>query len=138
MTHDIDNRRSLRFSDRTSPSTVDEAMRMIQQDATVEHVSVRIYEGAQLDLQIEPYVKSGGSIFSLIDYEGKEYVDGDDDVWEFHVSESVREEDYVGVKVTNTSGNYAYDWSVDVCLDRAGGARRALHAIKSLIPGVGN
>lgn len=102
----------------------------VEEDATVEEVTVRIYRGAELALHIEPFVKRDGRRFGLVEFFGKEYIDGDGDFFEFKTSEGVEEADLVGVDVENTAPtgteqNLTYDFAVDMTLDREGGTERA-------------
>lgn len=118
-----------RFSDNVGADTTETYTRRIESDATIEHVMIRIYSGAELDLQIKPFVLKGRDRQPLINYEGKDYVDGDDDVWPFTMSEPIEEGEEIGVEVTNKDASNAYDFAAHIHVDYAGGVRRALSSI---------
>jgi hypothetical protein len=82
---------------------------------------------------VKPYLKvsEDGPREPLITYEGKQYIDGDDDKWKFDVIEEAEPGDIVGVEVENVNTQYAYDFATNVSLDW--GWRRSL---RSLISGV--
>lgn len=139
-----ERRDSVRFSGQVSPDSTETYTKTVQDPATVEEVSVRFYAGPRLDLQVTPFVDVGEGSQSnripLIDFRGKQYVDGDDDYWIFPVSESVERDDTLGVEVVNVDGTNSYDFSCDLVVDRAGGVRRAglsiLDSITSSVSGV--
>ena len=123
-----DKRDNLRFATGVGPDSSEELTYEVQRAATVEGVDVRIYRGAELDLQVRPFARFGGQDAPktpLITFIGKEYVDGDGDFFTFTLSESVTPGDVIGVEVTNTSTEYSYDFSVDVDLEHEGGATRS-------------
>lgn len=139
-----ERRDSVRFSGQVSPDDTETLTKTVQEPATVEEVSVRFYAGPRLDLQVTPFVDVGEASQSnripLIDFRGKEYVDGDDDYWIFPVSEEIEREDTLGVEVVNVDGENSYDFACDVVVDRAGGTRRAalsiVDSITSSVSGV--
>ena len=123
-----DKRDNLRFATGVGPDSSEELTYEVQRAATVEGVDVRIYRGAELDLQVRPFARFGGQDAPktpLITFIGKEYVDGDGDFFTFTLSESVTPGDVIGVEVTNTSTEYSYDFSVDVDLEHEGGVTRS-------------
>lgn len=121
-----DNRRSVRFAEHVNAASTITLTKTVEQDATVEKLTVRIYRGAELALQLEPFVKRDGREFALVEHQGKQYIDGDGDFFEFPVSESVETDDEVGVRVTNEAADYGYSFALDVVLDREGGTARSL------------
>ncbi|MFC3476111.1 hypothetical protein [Halobacterium litoreum] len=135
-----ERRDSVRFSGQVSPDDTETLTKTVQEPATVEEVSVRFYAGPRLDLEVVPFVDVGESSQSnripLIDFRGKQYVDGDDDYWIFPVSESIERDDTLGVEVRNVDSSNAYDFSVDVVVDRAGGTQRAASSLFDSIRGV--
>jgi hypothetical protein len=64
-----------------------------------------------------------------VTFVGKDYVDGDGDKFVFQTSDAVEDGQSIGVEVTNQSDQYAYDYSVDVTLDYAGGTDRTLFSV---------
>lgn len=119
-----ENRRSIRFAEQVDPDSKVEETFDVETEATIEGLDVRIYRGAELDLHIKPWIKREGKKFPLIEYQGKNFIDGDADHWEFPVSESIRPEDTIGVTAENVDTEYALDYAVDVTIDRAGGLSR--------------
>jgi hypothetical protein len=98
-------------------------------DGTVERVRVRIYIGAQLDLKLRVWLrrKNGGKVDEpLIKFvKGmKDYIDGDDDDFSFEIGVPVYLDDEIVVEYKNDDPLNAYDFSVDVEIDYAGGAYR--------------
>lgn len=105
----------------------------VQADATVEEVTVRFYVGPRLDLEVVPFLKRGDGAnanqIPLVTFHGKQYIDGDDDVWIFPISESVREGDTLGVEVRNQDTQHSYDYAVNMALDREGGVERSASSL---------
>lgn len=130
-----DRMESKRFSETVPPGEGVTLTTSLDYEATVEEVRVRFYRGPELDLEVLPFKKSGRDRLSLVDLLGREVVVGDDDYFEFQVSEPVESGDTIGIEVTNTSDEYAYDATVDIVLDQAGGGRRAAQAFLSRLTG---
>lgn len=122
-------RGNLRFAEQVSAGSTSSLEHEVREPSTIERLIIRIYPGAELDLRVKPYVEIGGDgpKVPLLTYEGKEYVDGDDDKWEFDLVESVDPGDKVGVEVTNVNSNYAYDYAAHISLDP--GADRSLLSV---------
>jgi len=126
-----DTKDSLRLAGRAGPGASDELRHSLEVDATIEKITVRIYRGAELDLEVKPSVAydadegraSNVPLITFVDG-GKQYVDGDGDRWEFPVSVPVTEGDEIVVKVNNTDPDNGYDYAVDVVLEKAAGASR--------------
>ena len=98
----------------------------INRDCTVERIMARFYPGQQLALHVEIFrVTTTGDVHSLIHYPagGKGYLDGNDDVLEFELSEAVygSEGEFLRVVMTNTDVTYSYDALVDITVDYANG-----------------
>jgi hypothetical protein len=123
-----ESRRPVRFASTVAPGDTDTYSVEVEQAATVEDMTVRIYRGAELSLHILPFVERGAenrrSRIPLVEFRGKDFIDGDGDFFEFGLSEAVEENDVVGVEVTNTADEYAFDFAVNMSLDRAGGSSR--------------
>ena len=121
------DRRGVTISDRVPAGATGRKMRYsIPKSGTVESVSVRIYEGAELDLELTPYIDHEGDdgTTDLITQVGKEHIDGDDDVYRYSVSLPVSREDTLVISATNQSDQYDYDYRVNVEIDFAGGSGR--------------
>jgi hypothetical protein len=122
-------RDNLRFADSVDPDDSLTLTHEMEEPATIEQLMVRIYRGAELDLQVVPFVKQGGddgSRHPVVTLRGKDYIDGDGDKWQFSAVEQVQPGDLVGVEVTNTNSEFAYDFASDFTIDRAGGTTRSL------------
>lgn len=122
-------RYSVRFAETVAPGETEELTEEVTRDATVERVTVRIYLGAELDLRVRPFVTESDSRRPLIVYQGKEYIDGDDDVYEFALSEPVAGGESIGVEVENRSGQWPYDFSMSATVDYENGLGRAVSAL---------
>lgn len=109
-----------------------EASITLDAPATIEHLSVRIYQGAQLDLELRPVVRHKDNTEQpLLEYAGKTYVDGDDDRWDWPLSKSIEEEEEIVIYATNRDGSNAYDYRVNVAIDYHGGSSRNLVSLLS-------
>ena len=123
---------SVRFAESVDPDSSVTLSYELPQDATIEEVTVRIYRGAELDLHVTPWHNPAGGRDvqePLITFEGKEYIDGDGDHWEFPLSDGVKEGDTIGVTIDNVSSGsdgYTLDAAADFVVDRAGGSDRGL------------
>lgn len=116
------------LSDQVPASTTgQEVTYEVDSDATIERIQIRIYEGAELDLQLEPIRRTTEGATPdqpLLEYAGKSYIDGDDDVYEFVVSEAIHNGEKIVIKATNNDGSNAYDYRVNVDVDYHGGSGR--------------
>jgi len=126
-----DTKDSLRLAGRVGPGGDDELRHSVQVSATIEEVTVRIYRGAELDVQVTPAVaydadEDRASNIPLITFVdgGKQFVDGDGDRWDFPVSVPVTEGDEIVVEVENQDPDNGYDYAVDVVLEKAAGSTR--------------
>jgi hypothetical protein len=117
-------RSNLRFADRVDPDSTVTLTHEMENPATIEQLTVRIYRGAELDLHVVPFVEADGSRFPVVTFRGKDFIDGDGDKWVFDAVEQVEPGDVVGVEVENQSTDYGYDFAADFAVDRAGGTDR--------------
>jgi hypothetical protein len=131
-----DTKKSISFSKQVRSNSTETLTHTVQRDATIEEVQVRIYRGAENDLEVQPYVLRGQSDaqnrIDLIEFEGKTYLDGDDDIWTFSISEEVEEDDEIKVEATNNDGSNAYDYRCNVELDEAGGVHRFIGLVQDI------
>lgn len=113
----------------------------VQEDATLEGVTARIYKGAENTLRLNVlHIPASGSPTSLVenvdaDGDGKDYIDGDDDAWTWEPSVPVEEGDSLVVDHENTDGSNAHNYRVNMNLDYMGGTERLLAGIKAVIGG---
>lgn len=122
---------SIRFADSVGPDETVTETYQVDRDATVERVVVRIYRGAELDLQVRPFVDTDRAEDrrreqNIVTFVGKDFVDGDGDKWEFSTADPVEDGQYLGVEVTNQDAEYAYDYSVTMTLDYENGTERSI------------
>lgn len=123
-------RRGLSFGDEVAPNSEADETITLEADATVEKLRIRIYPGARLDLRVRPLVRTqSGNEYELVELEGKSYVDGDDDIYEWSLAEPVSEGDEIVMETENVNQNNAYDYRADVELEHAGGLSRVLSAL---------
>lgn len=108
-------------------------------DGTVESLKVRVYAGAENTLKLRPQVKADGSFTDLLDYAGKDWLDGDDDTWEWQLSHPVERGHEVGIRYDNTDPNNPHNFRAVVDVDYLGGAGRVVEGVRGLaqrLPGV--
>lgn len=120
-----------RFSDTVAPGESAEYSERIADDATAEHVTVRFYQGTELDVEVFPFRERESERLPLVDTNGRRALVGDDDVFDFDVSEEIKQGDRIGVQVTN-NGAYSYDFVTDIDVDFQGGNSR----LSSLLAGL--
>lgn len=113
----------------TVPAASDERLvHELTTDATVEGVSVRIYRGAENTLRLTlTHVPASGSPSDLVETVdgGKDYVDGDDDLYQWDTSVPVEDGDELVVEANNTDGTNAHNFRVNMDLDYMSGVQRA-------------
>lgn len=115
------------FSASVSPNTSGRLSYDNQRDATIEHVQVRIYAGAELDLELKLLVVTrSGNRRQIVELVGKDVIDGDDDFYTFHPAEPVQSDEQIVIEHENVNANNTYDYRVNMDLDYEGGVHRAL------------
>jgi hypothetical protein len=99
--------------------------RRLTQEGTLDRVNVRIYSGAALYLQLKPKLDQlHQREVDVVDYTGKQYIDGDDDAYVFDVSIPVHVDNQLIVEYVNNSLVDALDFAVDFIVDHLGGTER--------------
>lgn len=134
----VDRRGSVSFGVTVAASSTEVLEWEVPRDATVESVTVRMYPGPENDLEVVPFKRDQDTRedrIPLLTLVGKQYVDGDDDVYEFRVSEAVAEEEILGVEAVNTNADSDYNIRVNMTVDYAGGTNRLLGSLRDMIPG---
>ncbi len=130
-------RRTISFADSVSPGSTVRLSKEVESPGTVTNLLVRIYRGAELDLQVDPFHKPvAGSDESLITFRGKQFVDGDGDKFEFSLSEPIREGSEIGVNVRNLDPDFAYDFSTIMTVEHFGGTQRTTSLLGGLFNGI--
>lgn len=124
----IASREAASLSDHVPAATTEQVLTLtVERPATVERVALRIYQGAQLDLEIRPYIRRKNNTEQpLIELVGKEYIDGDDDLYVWDISRPLEDNEEIVFSATNNDGSNAYDYRVNLDLDYADGASRFL------------
>lgn len=120
-----------RFADTLSPGESTTLSETVDADATLENVQIRFYQGTELELEVFPYRKRESEQLALIDTNGKKTITGDNDTFEFDISEGVNAGDEIGVEVTN-NGAYAYDFAAHIDVDYKGGSNRIINLLGGL------
>lgn len=113
-----------RFSTTVGPGESGQLTADAERDATVERVDVRFYAGPRLDLRLVPFVRSDANRVELIDTTGRDAIVGDNDVFQFEVSEPLGTTDTLGVAFENVDEEHSYDFAVDLQIDREKGQDR--------------
>jgi hypothetical protein len=102
-------------------------------DATIERVQVRIYVGAELDLELQPIIRDDtGTERPIVKFGGKNYIDGDDDFYQFSPSKPVKDNEEIVIRATNNDATVALDYRVNLDVDYAGGVERLFETIGGL------
>lgn len=93
----------------------------VRKPAVVERVGVRFYPGPELELDLEvKAVGPDGSVTDLVELEGKDVIDGDDDLYVWHPSIELERNSTIRVEHTNNDAQNAYDYRVNLDLDYRG------------------
>lgn len=116
-------------------ATEDEVSIPLDGPATVESLMLRIYVGAENTLRLRPMKKKNNGYEDLLDYadDGKHYVDGDDDVWEWDLSVPVGEDEEIVIRYDNRDGSNAHNFRANLDVDYFGGTKRVLEAVKGVL-----
>lgn len=134
MTQADERRDTFHFSDSVGPGESVTLTKEVERAATIERIDVRIYRGAEFALEVQPFkdVEPSGDTerrVPLLTYRGRGYIAGDADRMSFPVAREVRNGREVGVEVTNTADNYAYNFNVSMVVEYAGGLSRIFGGI---------
>lgn len=112
---------SFSISERVSANSSSEQVVNVTSDGTIERLQVRIYTGAELDLELEPVVRtSTGQERPIVKLKGKSTIDGDDDFYEFVPVKPIQDNDSIVIKANNTGTN-ALDYRVNIDVDYRNG-----------------
>jgi len=82
-------------------------------------LQIRIYPGPELELKLYPKIRRLGDVDSdVITYVGdKDYVDGDNDAYQWDVFIPVRKGEKFRVTAVNENSSYAYDYRVNFAVN---------------------
>lgn len=104
------------------PNTTEFIRYEVGSDATIENFTVRIYPGAGFALRLRPkVVKSENNAYPLIRTRGKNYIDGDDEKYEWDLSEPVEQGDEIVVEAENLASESEYNFRANADIDERGG-----------------
>lgn len=125
------SKRPLRFGTTIGPGEIDHISHEVEEPATIEDMTIRFYQGPELAVRVRPRRIRTNSPKDLVTYRGKQFIDGDGDKWEYDVSEPVEQGDEIEVEIENVADpdpevDLTYDVTVEMHLDREGGASRFL------------
>lgn len=101
-------------------------------DGTIEGLQLRIYNGAENTLQLVPEVHRDGATELLLELAGKAYVDGDDDVWSWDLSEPVEADDEIVIRYTNTDDTNPHNFRATMEVDYLSGTDRVVSVLQEL------
>lgn len=133
------SRHGLTFARQVPALEDDRLVHEVDEDATVEGVTARIYQGAENTLRLNvKHIPASGSPVSLVetvddDGDGKDYIDGDDDAWSWRPAVPVEQGDKLVVDYENTDASNAHNFRVNMNMDYMGGTDRLVSGIKSFL-----
>lgn len=118
---------SVRFSETVEPGDTQVLTYELSAPARVEELRVRTYRGAELDLELYPFVeRSEGRREPLVTLMGRDKIVGDSDHFEFPISVPVDEPQKIGVAAEHTGDEFPLDYQVTAVLDYRGGTSSGL------------
>lgn len=122
------------FATEAAAGASDELVYAVDRPATVEHVTARIYSGAETTLELVPVVRTvDENERPLVELVGKPAIDGDDDSYEWNISQEIEKNEEIVIKYTNTDGSNAHNFRVNVDIDHLGGVERAESIARRLL-----
>jgi hypothetical protein len=98
----------------------------MERDGTVESVSIRIYDGAESTLRLRVLKIRDGNQVQLVELVGKDWIDGDDDVYHWDVSEPVEQGDEIAVQYDNNDTSNPHNFRSNIDVDHASGTSRSV------------
>lgn len=133
-----ESRHGLTFARQVPANEDDRVAYEIREDATVEDVQARIYQGAENTLRLNiQHIPTSGSPVSIVepadDGDGKGWIDGDDDDYRWSVSVPVERGDELVVDYENRDANNAHNFRVNMDIDYMGGTERLIAGIKRFL-----
>lgn len=115
------------FSLSVAPGVSGVLTQAVPADGVVERMTVRIYQGAQLQLRLRPYViRPRQEEYSLVRFAAppaKQFLDGDDDFFIYLLYVDVTDKDTLAVWYHNLQATHTYDFRVAVEINYAAGRR---------------
>lgn len=130
MSDPDESRDGITFAEQVPATEEDRLSWKVENPATLEGVSARIYRGAENTLRLNLYHIAQGGEVEIVEPIGKDYIDGDDDVYEWQISRSLQVGDRLQVKHHNTDGANAHNYRVNMDIDYNGGLSRLTSMIR--------
>jgi len=85
-------------------------------------VELRLYSGAELDLRIKPMIRSQEKVLRpIIALKGKDYIDGDDDIYRWVVNLPVFKGEYIVLQADNVDAVNAFDYRFNFSINYSKG-----------------
>ena len=119
----------LHFGRKVGASTEGTETYDVAKDATLEKLEIRIYSGAEDTLRLNVYKRDQetDSKRKIIDTpDDQEFIGGNEDFFEFRLTESVTSDDEIIVEYENTDGSNPHRYKVNMELERTGGVLSSL------------
>lgn len=114
---------SVSIGKQVSSSSTESISYTAKADGKIEGtLQLRIYAGAEnsLHITLEIVDANGEMRKELVTPKGKGYIDGDDDFYQWSISEKIHKGEKVRVTGENTDGTYAYDFRVNLSVNYEG------------------
>jgi len=129
MTSPTNSREALHFRRTVSPSTSGRDKFSVRKPFSIEKMMARFYVGQELDMEVDPFILNPdtGQRYELVRYPAQATkIAGDDDDYEFSISQPVEEEWEIVIDYENLNSTNSYDYVVNMDVDYAGGVSRMI------------
>lgn len=114
----------LHFARKVSAGTSGTFTYNVRKDGTIENLDIRIYSGAEDELEIDVYVvnQESGLRRKVVETpDDQSYIGGNEDFFQFRASQEVTSDDQIEIDYNNTDGNNPHRYKINVEIDRTGG-----------------
>lgn len=117
------------YAKTVAPGANEELVYQTDGAATIERLKVRFYPGQQLDLKVRVVIRAKGSgqTRNVVQMQGDQRFDGDDDTYTFELSKPIRDDEELVVQAENVDPDFAYDFRVNAEVDYRAGTVNALY-----------
>lgn len=121
------NKEVYRLSLSVAPGASGTLTRPLPMDGTIERLTMRVYSGNAMNLDLTPMVNGfRGRRYPIIDFVGKLFFEGDDDVIQEPISIPVKRAWELAVDYTNNSATDTLDFYVEFIVDHMAGTGRVI------------
>lgn len=118
----MDSKDPISVIDDIPGGTTEKYRKTFDRPGTIESLRLRNYVGHEFDLRYRPYLLTAdGSRINLIKSLGREFVAGNNDIFEVDVRTSFQQDDELVIEVENNDPNRIYHANAIVSVDYAGG-----------------